>query len=259
MPAALFLSPHLDDAAFSCAEPMLVLSRAGWRVTAATIFTASMDAPEGFALACQLDKGLAADVDYMALRRAEDRDCMTRLGVAWRHLDLPEAPHRGYDSVAELFGPVRDDDPARRDVAAGLRKLLLACRPEVCFAPLGIGRHVDHGIVVSCLDGLMNAEPPPAVLRYADQPYALRHPDEVEAVVEELGPVSAVLFRSRTPIRRQALGAIDAYTTQLPFQFGGAVSMRSTLDATFAHGTRFWHQGARLDVLDAFVSPAQPL
>ena len=55
-PTALFLSPHLDDVAFSCGGTAAALGRAGWRLVVATVFTASMPAPTGFALACQLDK-----------------------------------------------------------------------------------------------------------------------------------------------------------------------------------------------------------
>jgi hypothetical protein len=95
---ALALSPHLDDAAFSCGGTLARLAEAGWRVVVATLFTRSVPDPTGFALACQLDKGLGPEVDYMALRRAEDRDAMRALGAEARWLDLPEAPHRRYGS-----------------------------------------------------------------------------------------------------------------------------------------------------------------
>ena len=71
-PVALALSPHLDDAVFSCGGTLARLAGAGWRVVVATLFAASVPDPTGFALACQTDKGLAPDVDYLALRRDED-------------------------------------------------------------------------------------------------------------------------------------------------------------------------------------------
>ena len=79
MPTALALSPHLDDAAFSCGGTLARLAGAGWRVVVATAFTATVPEPSGFALACQLDKGLAPEVDYMALRRDEDAAAMRAL------------------------------------------------------------------------------------------------------------------------------------------------------------------------------------
>ena len=82
MPTALALSPHLDDAAFSCGGLLASLAREGWHVVMATLFTASVADPTGFALACQLDKGLPAEVDYMALRRAEDVRAAAEAGLS---------------------------------------------------------------------------------------------------------------------------------------------------------------------------------
>ena len=84
MPSALFVSPHLDDVAFSCAGTAIRMAQEGWEVTVATVFTQSVLHPKGFALACQLDKGLGADEDYMALRRAEDRVFCNRAGLGNR-------------------------------------------------------------------------------------------------------------------------------------------------------------------------------
>ena len=109
---ALAISPHLDDAVFSCGGTLATLASSGWRVVVATLFTQSVMNPAGFALACQLDKGLDASVDYMALRRAEDADACARLGVEPHWMALPEAPHRGYESAGALFGPVLPTDAA---------------------------------------------------------------------------------------------------------------------------------------------------
>ncbi|MGI9175047.1 MAG: PIG-L deacetylase family protein, partial [Rhodothermales bacterium] len=100
MSVALFLSPHLDDVAFSCGGTLARLAQEGWMTHLATVFTRSIPNPMGFPLACQLDKGLGADVDYMALRRDEDERFAREAGAAdVHHFDLPEAPHRGYMSA----------------------------------------------------------------------------------------------------------------------------------------------------------------
>ena len=102
--SALFLSPHLDDVAFSCGGTLTRLIAEGWQVRLCTVFTASVPDPQGFALACQMDKGLAADVDYMALRRAEDDEFARLAGVLDSiHLTYREAPHRGYSDAPDLF------------------------------------------------------------------------------------------------------------------------------------------------------------
>jgi hypothetical protein len=84
-----------------------------------TCLTQSVPDPTGFALACQTDKGLAPDVDCLALRRAEDEEAMALLGATEVvHLPLPEAPHRGYGSAAELLaGGARTTTSPRRSEA----------------------------------------------------------------------------------------------------------------------------------------------
>ena len=117
----LAVSPHLDDAAFSVGATLARLSDAGHDVTVVTVFTASVPSPTGFALACQTDKGLGPDVDYMDVRRAEDAAAQAVLQTAWEHLPFREAPHRGYASAAALFAGVRPADVVWQDVHEALQ------------------------------------------------------------------------------------------------------------------------------------------
>ena len=61
MPAALFLSPHLDDVAFSCGALFDALAARGWDAHLVTVFTRSVPGPRGFALECQTSKGIAPE------------------------------------------------------------------------------------------------------------------------------------------------------------------------------------------------------
>ena len=204
---ALFVSPHLDDVAFSCGGTFAALAADGWRCTLLTCFTATVPDPQGFALACQTDKGLPPEVDYMALRRAEDEAAGTVLGAAdVVHLPFAEAPHRGYDSAPALFAGVRDDDDVWRD----LSDALVPYAGDLVFVCLGLGDHVDHHQVIRALgDRWTHA--------YADLPYALR----VEAPPGGDGPVP--------PDVPTKLDACAVYATQLGFQFGGEAGMREAL------------------------------
>lgn len=226
---ALFVSPHLDDVAFSCGGALALLSSLGWRTVLLTTFTRSVPNPTGFALACQRDKGLPDDVDYMALRRAEDLECGRRLGASEVvHLPLPEAPHRGYGSAAELFAGVRPGDEVWREVCDSLRDAVVLHRPAALFAPLGLGGHVDHRQVIRAV---LAVDPrPPCVYWYQDTPYVIRDsnaaPDPLvpQAMWEEPGELpSEVLARK--------LDGCAAYTTQVPFQFGSEAAMRKQLTA----------------------------
>lgn len=256
MPHALFLSPHLDDVAFSCGGTLAMLLAAGWDATVATVFTASVAEPTGFALACQTDKGLAPAVDYMALRRAEDEAFAQAVGAALpdrastlhlRHGPSEEAPHRGYASAAALFAGVREGDEEWKAVREWLRALADERAPALVFAPQGLGGHVDHLHVARAVRAWgEEAEAPPPVWWYRDVPYALRASDA--------RPCRWAVPRSEAETRgtvRLTDGALEAklrgaaaYETQLGFQFGGVASMRAALaDFARAEARRYGPSG----------------
>ena len=151
MKTAIFISPHLDDAAFSVGGMLAAHARAGDRVTVVTCFTGNVARPQGFALACQLDKGLGPEIDYMALRRAEDLAACAVIGAAAIHLPFLEAPHRGYADAAELFAGRRMDDGVLGPLAYALATLVKDLSPDLLLGPLAIG---DHGIAREASDRL---------------------------------------------------------------------------------------------------------
>ncbi|MDP4021551.1 PIG-L family deacetylase [Methylobacterium sp. NEAU 140] len=227
MPTALALSPHLDDAAFSCGGLLAALAGAGWRVTMATLFTGSVADPQGFALACQLDKGLPPEVDYMALRRAEDASAADALGISPpRHLPFREAPHRGYASAPELFSDLRPEDGIAADLAPTLSALIAAEGPDLILAPQAVGGHVDH---VQAVRALRAAAPAAPVLWWRDFPYTVREtaPKEPLAALFADLPVRAVALDAEAQARKHA--ACAAYTSQIGFQFGGEAGLRERL------------------------------
>lgn len=226
MPRALALSPHLDDAAFSCGGTLHRLAQGGWDVTIATVFTGSVPDPRGFALACQTDKGLGPEVDYMALRRDEDAAAANALGIGIRHLPFREAPHRGYGSAPELFAETRPDDSIVPDLSAALATLIAGTAPDLILAPQALGGHVDHVQVVRALGGLPPAAP---ILWWRDFPYSIRSatPKEPLRTLFAALPVVTVAFDDAAQAAKRA--ACAAYTTQIGFQFGGADGLAARL------------------------------
>ena len=230
MPLALAVSPHLDDAAFSCGGTLAALSAEGWEVVVATLFTASVERPTGFALACQIDKGLPPEADYMAIRRAEDAEACRRLEARPAWLPFREAPHRGYGSAAALFGPLRSDDAAHLDLAQALEPLLAERRPDLLLAPQAIGGHVDHVQAVRALHLLRPAAP---VLWWQDFPYLSKRDTHPARPFET---AMAALPEASRPIRVDAKRhACAAYATQLGFQFGGPEGLARALDEAGPH------------------------
>ncbi|WP_237477613.1 PIG-L deacetylase family protein [Lichenibacterium dinghuense] len=228
MPTALALSPHLDDAAFSCGGTLARLAASGWRVVVATLFTASVPDPSGFALACQLDKGLGPEVDYMALRRDEDAAAMRALGAEPAWMQFREAPHRGYDSAPALFAGVRDEDGIVDDLAPALSALLAEHRPDLVLAPQCIGGHADHVQAVRAFDRAGWAGP---TLWWRDFPYVVRDASPREPLRERMATLperEVALSPSEAEAKRQAC---LAYVSQLGFQFGGAEGLERRLAA----------------------------
>ncbi len=224
MPTALFVSPHLDDAVFSAGGLAGLLADRGWTTVLATVFTRSVVPASGFALACQLDKGLAPDVDYMALRRGEDQQAAALLGFSrtiW--LDLLEAPHRGYESAPALFGALHEQDTVRPSLAACLLGLAAEIRPDLVLLPQGLGSHVDHRQVILAA---MACFPADRTAFYRDTPYAIRQPEArpfapVPASVSSVVGIEAALPRK--------VAAAQAYASQIGFQFGGAEPLARAL------------------------------
>ncbi|MCJ2144644.1 PIG-L deacetylase family protein [Methylobacterium sp. E-066] len=227
MPTALALSPHLDDAAFSCGGLLASLAREGWHVVMATLFTGSVADPTGFALACQLDKGLPAEVDYMDLRRSEDVRAAAELGIAPpRHLPFREAPHRGYGSAPELFSAPRADDGIAAQLAPALAALIAAVNPDLILAPQGVGGHVDHVQAVRALQSL-DVQPP--ILWWRDFPYTVREATPREPLADLFAalPVQRMALDPEAQARKRA--ACAAYASQIGFQFGGVAGLDARL------------------------------
>ncbi len=226
---ALLLSPHLDDVAFSCGGVAAILAASGWQVVIATVFSRSVHPASGFALACQRDKGLPDEVDYMAVRRQEDLDACQCLGARQMLLDLPEAPNRGYESAAALFAPPRAEDAIAALLALQLTQLIGALRPSFVLAPQGCGGHVDHLQVITAL---VDVRPGWLALGfYRDTPYVIRDPaaSPDPRLRQVARHPAAIALDAAARTRKQA--AVACYRTQLGFQFGGAAAASVAIEA----------------------------
>lgn len=217
MMRALAISPHLDDAAFSCAGLLALLAAQEWRVEICTVFTRSMPNPQGFALACQLDKGLGADVDYMALRRAEDAAACAVLRATPVWLPFAEAPHRGYHSAAALFGRLDPSDAIQSALRPVLADEIARAAPDLILAPQAIGGHVDHVQVVDALRALALQTP---IAWWRDYPYVARDTTPAAPFASVFDAMRERLIALDDAARAVRLRAMRAYATQIGFQFG---------------------------------------
>ena len=162
--AAVIMSPHLNDAVLSCGALLAHLVRR-CPVTVVTVFTAAAPPPWSLSARRQLRAlGVTDAEDFFEQRRAEDNKVLAEIGAEVVHLGLRDALFRRVGEVAdgqEAYTRQRPAYPAFRfdaargriartdaglaaEVAARMREVVREAGARVLFAPLGIGRHVDH-------------------------------------------------------------------------------------------------------------------
>ncbi len=180
MRKVLFLSPHLDDAVFSCAIRILREKETGADVTVATVFS-------------HVRRGSPQSKDYV-IRRQEDRAALGELGARSRWLGLLDAPSRDsfYNSFRRI---VLETAASDRAYLALLKKRLKdfidRFAPDVIYVPLAVGTHIDHRLVFDAVTSLHLSCPQ---IFYEDQPYALVE----SAARSRLAEIGAMIPRSKT-------------------------------------------------------------
>lgn len=220
--AVVVVSPHLDDAVLSCGALLSHLARR-CPVTVLTVFTEAAPPPWSLPARRQVRTvGLGAEALFEE-RRAEDNAVLAELGAAAVHLGLrdalfrrvgepPSGPRRqgGWPTYPTFRFDAARGRIARSDaglpaqVGARIAEVVRTCRADVVFAPLGVGRHVDHVIIRRAAQYLQS----PTVY-YSDFPYS-------ETAVPEPGFVrgAALVPHPWLSGRAQNASRIAAYRTQ---------------------------------------------
>lgn len=171
------LSPHRDDAAFSCGLTMLALLRAGAQLTVLNVFTQSDYAVD----LATVDASMPLMQAVSRARRLEDESFLADLASAAGRdadsvqlvdLDELDAPLRlAVQTERVLESPLTTDEVAlqAKQLAERASRLL---RDEDCvFAPLALGDHIDHRVV---REAARLAVAPGELCLYEDLPYAAR-------------------------------------------------------------------------------------
>ena len=171
----VYLSPHLDDAVFSCGGMIANQVAAGESVTVLTVCAG--DPPEGplSDVARALHMVWHAAGPPVPARREEDLAACKRLGAEAIHLGIPDAIYRLdssadalYPSLFDVFGPL---NAGESDLPQELgRSLSSRLTPDASvYVPQAIGGHVDHRLTRLAAEGLDRS-----LIYYRDMPYAFR-------------------------------------------------------------------------------------
>jgi LmbE family N-acetylglucosaminyl deacetylase len=254
----LFLSPHYDDIPLSAGATVKVLANRGYTPESLIVFGSEPDSAQPltpFARELHAAWGLTAEA-VIASRRAEEHTAAAILGAETGVLPFRDAIYRGelYLSDDDLFDvPSETESSLPGKIVASLR---LAPSPEPAtrvYAPLGVGRHVDHQLVFRA--GTELASRGWDVWFYEDIPYALK-PGAFESRLDEitkLTPLEPVAHIPAAAAWEQKLDAILSYPSQLETVFRHYVGVGATRDEisdaldTYARGVgegepveRFW-------------------
>ena len=186
MGGAVFLSPHLDDAVFSCGGLMLEERKRGTPLDVVTLFAGALPDDRLGPFARDVVRRYGGH-QWVKRRREEDRSVLRSIGVRSVHLDFPEALFRTdagggalYPSWSALLsGAPRVEDEALIDVlCARIAGLLELRQPTVVYAPLGGGGHVDHVLANRVALELELSGSLGAIRFYEDLPYSAFEPGD---------------------------------------------------------------------------------
>jgi len=162
------VSPHLDDAIWSCGSLLWQMTQAGQQPLVANVITDEPpnDLPLTTFAQCMHDKWGGTTTEVWQQRQSEDRDARAFLGVEGKNLGFLDAIYRGYVEESLLAGELDADDHLAPEIVAAVGD---AWTDATVFLPLAIGGHVDH---VMCF-GLRTLLEPIAkqIFFYDDFPY----------------------------------------------------------------------------------------
>ena len=252
----IYLSPHLDDAAFSCGGLIWEQAQAGLEVLVWTVCAG--DPPEGplSPFAESLHQRWGSGEEAGRVRRQEDLRASEILGAVSHHLPIPDCIYRRqpgsgdylYASEESLFAELHASEVELvESLARSLGEVVLALALNqlgpggvnlVC--PLGLGGHVDHQLTRAAAERLACYEPACRMWYYADFPYIL----EDGTLLSELprGGWQTQVF----PVSPAGLDAwqraMAAHHSQISTFWDGVADMEASIQAYCQEtgGVRLW-------------------
>ncbi len=244
---AIYLSPHLDDAALSCGGQIAQHTDAGQHVLVVTITAGDPPSGAESAYIAALHTRWELEHDVVAARRAEDIAACRILGADWLHWGVPDCiyrfhPETGepfYTSDADIFGDVH---PAERSLIESLAAQMADLpAAERVFAPLTLGHHVDHLLTRQAAERVFRDN----LYYYEDYPYAQKE-GALEAVIEQGDDLWVAKQIALSPESLQTkIDAIAAFRSQLSTFWQGRDELERQVTAFSEQvgGERVWRKG----------------
>ena len=237
----IYLSPHFDDAVLSCGG--LIYEQVHGSVSPEIWTILAGNPPPGplseFARQNHALWGFTNGEQAVAIRREEDEAAAAVLGADLVHFDLPDCIYRRSPAGEYLYtgtvltSPHPSDRRLHIRIATALRNELR--QDDVLVCPLGLGGHVDHGLVRRAAEYLQRP-----LFYYADVPYVLNHPETLPAAIASF---ASQRYRVSEAGLDAWLRAVAAYRSQLDSLFKGTGSLSDAIRSFCGGvgGIRLWH------------------
>jgi LmbE family N-acetylglucosaminyl deacetylase len=252
----VYLSPHLDDAVLSCGGLIHRQGQQGPPPIVVTCFAAVPDYSVLSPFALEQHRRWGQLVAPVEQRRCEDATALTYLGAKYQHWDYLDCIYRRhpdsgeflYASEEAIFGQLhRTEHTLVETLARDVSRSLSAEETLIC-APLAVGRHVDHQVVL--LSALRLRQMGFQVQFYEDYPYA-GDPTKLDQALQAWGsPPMAVVQAVPAENLEAKVTAIALYRSQLGVLFGDETSMSvrvrayaRTVSEDEGYAERYWEGG----------------
>ncbi|MCP4417286.1 MAG: PIG-L family deacetylase [Chloroflexi bacterium] len=242
---AIYLSPHLDDAALSCGgqiqqetavrNPILIVTpMAGEPATDACL--------SDFAKSLHQRWELARNA--VVVRRSEDVVACQMLRADHLHWAIPDCIYRVDSATGEPCYPnwesiITTQHAADEIVLEQIRQQLRQLPPtDQVFAPLTAGNHVDHRLTRLAAEQVFGAK----LIYYEDYPYA----ENREEVTAALTPTAENWHAIQTTLTKTAvrtkINAIWTYSSQINTFFKDRSDLEAKIKdfSTQVGGEQYW-------------------
>lgn len=221
---AIYLSPHLDDAALSCGGQIYELTAEGKAVLVVTIMAGDPLSRPTSQFAQSLHQRWQLESDVVQARRAEDVAACRVMGADWQHWDFldciyrtePETGRPLYASEEALFGEIAAADWGLAAELAG--RMALLPTHERLYVPLTLGCHVDHQLTRQAAERAFSAVETgrlaTTLFYYEDYPYAERTAAE-QFMAQEAGGWQAKVIELTEKGVAARINAIQCFESQV--------------------------------------------
>lgn len=236
----LFLSPHFDDAIYSCGGTIYDFTQQGDEVTILTLMAGepTFPLPDTPVLKDNHTRWEVGDNPIIA-RKQEDVTSAKIVGATTLYADLADCIYRVVDGKAlyateqSLWKNIHPQDPA-------INRLHHLELPDfdILYAPLGVGEHVDHLIIRDWAWQLAQRQEL-SVKFYVEYPY-LRHKSAVKQAYEVF-PTVLESFKQQLSqaAMHHKIQAMAAYRSQIKSFWDNADEIADEVRQTFTQNGQY--------------------